>query len=103
MNQVELPEGARVAYRHLRRGGEVSADVPYSKFLDTARSWKEGGFVLYPKGGVTEARILRGDEVLAEGKALCRPDENFNRKLGRNIALGRALKALKAYEWNGAT
>lgn len=51
---------------------------------------------LASKGGATRVEILDDDGVvLAVGTAQCRADENFSRKIGRAVALGRALKELK--------
>lgn len=47
-----------------------------------------------PKGGSTEVRIEK-DGVGASGEAVCSAKDNYSRKVGRNIALGRALKALR--------
>jgi len=64
------------------------------------RRWKidpHAGQVWPPlaKGGLTLVEILgENDVVVAAGIATCRPDENYNRRLGRTIALGRALKHL---------
>lgn len=46
-------------------------------------------------GGWTTVEILdENDEPVAVGKAVCRPDEVFNRWLGREVALGRAQAEL---------
>lgn len=54
------------------------------------------------KGGWTIAEILADEDgedgqpvVLATGIARCNSKERFDRKLGHEIALGRALKALR--------
>lgn len=53
------------------------------------------------KGGVTTVEIMSDDQLAARGYAYCRPDDElgpgdqFNRKLGSRIALGRALKQLE--------
>lgn len=49
-----------------------------------------------PNGGHTRVRIFKGDSLLVEGFAMCSELDNFNRHLGLTIALGRALKAMKA-------
>lgn len=55
-------------------------------------------FFIYPKdktGKVTGHTIciaLRDGEMY-EGVTLCSPEDNFNRKIGRQIALSRALEA----------
>lgn len=48
-----------------------------------------------PKGGLTIARIIDGENLLVEGQALCHINDNFCRKIGANIALGRANKELQ--------
>ena len=46
-----------------------------------------------PRGGSTRVEIKSEDgTLLCFGESHCSTIDNFNRKLGRNIALGRALK-----------
>jgi hypothetical protein len=53
-------------------------------------------FELASKGGTTTATIYDQDgNMAARGFARCRPDEQFNKRLGKLISLGRALKALE--------
>ena len=67
------------------------------------QGWGPGrGPFVFPKGGRTVVEILTKDTdvddvplVLAVGVAVCRPDETYNRRLGRTIALGRALKRFR--------
>lgn len=53
-----------------------------------------------PHGGVTVVEIyltaedMKIEKWISQGVAFCRPDENYNKRLGRTIALGRALKVL---------
>lgn len=48
------------------------------------------------KGGVTEAIVVDGDgKILATGMASCCPKDSYNKKIGRDIATGRALKKLE--------
>lgn len=77
----ELPAGYSVRYHHEREREPVDADA----FGD-----------ILPKGGRTEALIFdaEGNQV-ASGEAICRPDENFQKRLGRIVALGRALQELE--------
>ena len=61
------------------------------------------------KGGLTEVNIYYGGALLAEGKARCSDNDNYDRKLGVAIALGRAIKysdssiyildRLNTFEW----
>ena len=53
------------------------------------------------KGGITEIQLTSPDKKInVSGKAICSEEDNFNRKIGNAIALGRAwehvLKSLKA-------
>lgn len=76
----ELPKDCKVFFTHVRHfNGEV---------------WAE----LSPRGGVTEARIVRGGEVIGTGYAFCSRHDNFNKRIGRDIAQGRALKDLEKSE-----
>ena len=56
-----------------------------------------GRAILLSKGGLTEVCITQPghDVISAAGVARCSQNENFNRKLGVRIALGRALKQLR--------
>jgi len=47
-------------------------------------------------GGMTHCAIIGRDGViLAEGRAVCSQRDAFNYRIGRDIARGRALKALE--------
>ena len=45
------------------------------------------------KGGYTRVRILHPSlDIHAEANALCHPRDNFSRRIGLEIAFGRAMK-----------
>ena len=68
-----LPPGSKVRLRHLR----VTAD-------DT-------GAVL-PRGGWTIAEAITPGDTQLRAEAVCSARDNFSKKIGRDIALGRLLK-----------
>lgn len=45
-----------------------------------------------PKGGITLVQVEYGDGRTFRASARCSKRDNFNRAIGRQIALGRALK-----------
>lgn len=48
-----------------------------------------------PRGGFTVATLISPDRtVLVQGTAHCSLNDNYSKKMGRNIAIGRALHAL---------
>lgn len=48
-----------------------------------------------PRGGTTICRILNNNRVVvAVGEALCADNDQYAKKIGRDISLGRALKEL---------
>ena len=55
-------------------------------------------FIILPCGGETAACIRRidTDETVAVGFSHCHPKDNFSYAIGRDIAIGRALKDLSA-------
>lgn len=57
-----------------------------------AMNW--GGPDRHPKGGETIVQISLPDGRYLEGVAKCSLSDSYNRKVGVNIALGRALKNL---------
>lgn len=79
----QVPEGIHVRYAHHRYRNPSGEGVS-------------------PKGGWTTATLYRDvsaelgheapDQVVGTGVAYCHLNDNFNRKIGRDIALGRALK-----------
>lgn len=90
MSALELPPGLKVRYIHDRK------TVPFQGTLKFD-SW--GGYStvkVEPRGGRTIARIIDEsmDATVAEGVARCNSKDNYNKAIGRRIALGRALKAL---------
>lgn len=75
---TELPEGHKVEFEHNR-----------------SISFVRGGMRFEPRGGATIARILDDNgKLVAEGTAVCSPKDNYNKSIGRQISLGRALKNL---------
>jgi hypothetical protein len=46
-----------------------------------------------PKGGVTKVTLIKDDNIV-EAQAVCSPHDPFNKSMGVQIALGRALKLL---------
>lgn len=90
----ELPEGYTVDYVHRhgvgRRRPARLEPTPIS-FLSTERYHQIAG------GHSTEAVVCTsGGVIVSIGVAMCRPEDQFSKRLGRIIALGRALKALEA-------
>ena len=74
--------GYRVAVGHLRRFEKLP----------------EGEVRIIPTGGATRVRISCPDNpetIIATGIAYCSNRDNYNRKLGLTIAIGRALKQLE--------
>lgn len=57
-------------------------------------SWilKELEIEFEPRGGVTVARVTDGKGERTVGIALCMDTDNYCKKTGRTISLGRALK-----------
>lgn len=64
---------------------------------------KSMGYVpstVFPRGGKTEVEIYHRDRLCSEGHAVCSINDNFNRKIGLTIALGRALERLDMINWD---
>jgi len=68
-----LPPGSKVRLRHLR----ITADTD--------------GAVL-PRGGWTIAEAITPLGMRFRAEAVCSDRDNFSKKIGRDIALGRLLK-----------
>lgn len=73
-----------------------SRDVEHCAFI----VGEEERELAFPRGGITVAKVFfehNGEELYACGMAHCSIKDNFNRFLGKKIALGRAIKNLRAY------
>ena len=87
--------GYTVKVVHLRYPKEV--DWSEDMYMQTRSQLKKMGLSPAPRGGKTLVRISKGDrDYVAE--AVCSMKDNYSRKLGRMIALGRAMKAIKDFE-----
>lgn len=56
--------------------------------------------IAFPRGGITVAMIFfehGGEFLYVAGMAHCSIKDNYNRSIGKNIALGRAIKKLREY------
>lgn len=56
---------------------------------------KTVSFQISPRGGSTIIEATRPDGVTGIGTAICSKFDNFNRKVGNSIALGRAIKKIE--------
>lgn len=80
-------EDARVQYRHYRACG---------KRILRDHEWKEMGLTPDAKGGATLAYVEWPDGYRVVGQATCSSKDNFNKALGRKIAVGRALSQVQS-------
>lgn len=93
MDRIELPEDVTVSFTHLRYPEKVTAFSPLCQ-PHLLRNKKLG---FSPRGGQTVATIHRGVSPIAQGVADCSIRDNFCKKIGRDIAEGRAMKQLKEF------
>lgn len=45
-------------------------------------------------GGATVCEIYDGETLVSRGVSRCHPNDNYDKKLGRTVSMGRAIKAL---------
>lgn len=78
-------------------------DTTYQRNLYQRLVMDKVGLRPSPRGGATTVVILKPNEnflndkdgdVVAQGAAICNPIDNFNKKIGLQIALGRAVGQL---------
>ena len=84
MQEVKGPDGKTysVKYTHIR----AYESVHPGKFDQNRR--------ISSRGGTTIAEVYDGDLLLTTGYADCHASDNYNKRIGRDIARGRALKKL---------
>ena len=77
----------------LRRSG-YKVRVIHTRNLEKIQKIDGEYMVISSRGGKTriEVRTPSGEEVV--GEAICSNEDNWNRKLGNSIALGRALQQI---------
>lgn len=77
----QLPEGYTVKFRHTRN--------------KHGQTINPGSGTISPRGGTTHAFVYDAERnLVATGYADCNEKDNYNKKIGRDISLGRALKEL---------
>lgn len=82
---MELPEGLHFRFEHCRN---------YQAGVLTG---SEDVIPVDPRGGTTIAHLENDEnEVLEKGYAHCSKNEQYVKKIGRDIAAGRALKSYYA-------
>lgn len=85
-----------LSIKNLRRGGwKVRVLHQRNYFL---RNRMDGtSSEVCAKGGVTEIQLTSPDKTInVSGKAVCSEEDNYDRKVGNAIALGRAWKEFKS-------
>ena len=55
------------------------------------------GGIIQPKGGLTKVFITDNNGHTCEGISKCSLKDNFNKRLGLSIAIGRALNSEEQY------
>lgn len=89
----ELPEGLQYRVTHVRKWKKLHPDAVVGR----VEAMSKGGQTIVEIGEVIlkDGKFDRFDPIV-RGEARCHSNEFYNRKLGRDVALGRALKALEA-------
>lgn len=94
--------GFKVSVAHYRleplQPGEFWMDGEgcwHTSDLTHQRKIKEKGRKPYPRGGMTFVAITSPDGVTSNAYAACSMSDNYCKKTGRDIAIGRALKKLR--------
>lgn len=90
---MSLPDRYHVRYEHCRN--YMTGPRVFHKGFDSPP--------MASKGGTTICYIENEDnQVVVSGMAVCSKEDQYNKKIGRAISLGRAMKELeKATAYNG--
>jgi hypothetical protein len=88
------PDGSIIFVRHYRWGyiHDPEGDGPFvTRGLYPANTIRAHKGIFTPRGGKTEVTVILPDKRTATGIAHCMTIDTFNKNIGRQIALGRAL------------
>jgi hypothetical protein len=77
-------------YRYVRHGGFGAKLVKVTKM-----NRNEFGGTIQTKGGLTIVAVELPNGNVVRGVANCSPQDNYNKRVGREIAFGRLLKKLE--------
>jgi hypothetical protein len=93
---MNIPDGLTVRFTHKRRLRAVWANHTFlGTYWDARREGLEPEDIL-PHGGLTTCRLVdEYGETVAEGTAVCSKRDNYSKRLGRAISMGRAIEALR--------
>jgi len=81
----QVPKGYKIHIHHFRRYKGVEGYIQKSEDMN--------GHQIRPNAGLTEAWLVDDEgKLVSYGEAKCGKRDNFSKKIGRNIATGRALK-----------
>lgn len=90
-----VPDGLTVKFWHERFPSYYGIEERTILTPFFPKELREQKITPHAKGGQTVARLYDVEgNLVAEGVATCHENDNYNRRIGRDIALGRALKAL---------
>ncbi len=91
--KAEVPEGVVVRFRHGRRVAEGFGLWYRTRGQRSdLQSYQEAGYQPLPHGGRTFCTLIFPGGTEVGGVADCSIRDPYNKKIGRDIALGRALK-----------
>lgn len=84
----------RIYYKHYRYFDNEHNENILMRFSDTLKPYTRGEMKWQPtcKGGLTECHLILTNSQDIVGIAECSLKDNFNYRLGRAIAYGRAMK-----------
>jgi hypothetical protein len=86
--------GYKVRVHHLRKYRSISESLTRHQFEVQYQS-SYAAWIL-PNGGSTVVELTTPDGVEVSGTAVCSEKDQYNRKLGLKIALGRAIAMEKS-------
>lgn len=87
MALAQIPDGLKMEVMHYRMFQSAYGCLPHL-MLSTPKDRQHA----LPRGGLTVVMLLNSNgQICYQGSATCSINDNYNKKIGRNIALQRAL------------